>query len=87
MCADCGGVECLCLVVVASIAFVQSQGYSVVGYHHCSVFSHGSSLVRLVGYGTNPNGGGQNGQYGSSAVVFTHPFDVCIDLYTQSFDW
>ena len=87
VCDDCCCIDSLCLVVVASIAFVQSQGYSVVGYHHCSVLSHCPSLVCFVGHGTDPDGGGQNDQYGSSTVVFPHSFDVCIDFYTQSFDW
>ena len=87
VCDDCRGVECLCLVAVVSIAFVHRQGYFVVGSHHCSVFSHCPSLVRFVGNGTDFDGGRQNDQYRSSAVVFTHPFDLCIDVYTQSFDW
>ncbi len=48
---------CLYLVAVASIAFVHAQGYFVLGYHLRVVFSHGPSLVRPLGYGSNIDGG------------------------------
>ena len=43
---------CICLVVLVSVASVHLQGYFVVEYHRCAVFSDCPSLVCFMGYGS-----------------------------------